>query len=598
LPRDRTDVIDVDYIAPDPVVAQRVVNTAVQVFQASNERTAKQQSVRRREFIEQQLHKMELLLAEAQAAHNSFRTAHKVYSSREKFQDQQQDLSGIDIRRQELGADRRMYSSMLDAFTGHQGGDLGSRLGALASSPGLGTNLIVAQLYAELGRLQAARDSLTAGTWSRSPDNPDVKRLDAMIRSTEGKILEAVRGQITGIDARIAALDSLRAMVAGQMASLPGTEAQESTLLAQVESYQKQAERLRNELQTAQIDEAAETGQVEIIDLAAFPGFRLGSGKAIKLIFAMLIGLGCGIGAAYIFENHRTVIRRRDELERVFAAPNLALVPRLFRAADGNGSALHATGRILQRFARGENGGGASIAASKASPELVTLSDARSNGAEAYRTLRTNLLFSAAVHRLRRIVITSPGPAEGKSLTAANLSIALAQQGHRVLLIDCDLRRSRIHKMFGEPQGPGLTDVLVGQRAISDAVRVTTVPGLSILPSGTHPPNPAELLGSDSMRTLLDKLSESYDLLVIDTPPLLAASDAAIISTISDGALVVVRAGRTERTALQTAIQQLATVGARVLGTVLNDPDAEVPKYARYYGYYYNNYYEYQNGVT
>jgi capsular exopolysaccharide synthesis family protein len=152
--------------------------------------------------------------------------------------------------------------------------------------------------------------------------------------------------------------------------------------------------------------------------------------------------------------------------------------------------------------------------------------------------------------------------------------------------------------MFGEPQGPGLTDVLVGQRAISDAVRVTTVPGLSILPSGTHPPNPAELLGSDSMRTLLDKLSESYDLLVIDTPPLLAASDAAIISTISDGALVVVRAGRTERTALQTAIQQLATVGARVLGTVLNDPDAEVPKYARYYGYYYNNYYEYQNGVT
>jgi non-specific protein-tyrosine kinase len=147
----------------------------------------------------------------------------------------------------------------------------------------------------------------------------------------------------------------------------------------------------------------------------------------------------------------------------------------------------------------------------------VTLSDARSNGAEAYRTLRTNLLFSAAVHRLRRIVITSPGPAEGKSLTAANLSIALAQQGHRVLLIDCDLRRSRIHKMFGEPQGPGLTDVLVGQRAISDAVRVTTVPGLSILPSGTHPPNPAELLGSDSMRTLLDKLSESYDLLVIHT---------------------------------------------------------------------------------
>jgi capsular exopolysaccharide synthesis family protein len=122
------------------------------------------------------------------------------------------------------------------------------------------------------------------------------------------------------------------------------------------------------------------------------------------------------------------------------------------------------------------------------------------------------------------------------------------------------------------------------------------VAGLDILPSGPLPPNPAELLGSSQMTNLLDQLSESYDLLLIDTPPLLAASDAAIVSRIVDGALVVVRAGRTEKSALQTGVQQLATVGARVLGTVLNDPDAEVPKYARYYGYYYNNYYEYTNG--
>ncbi|OLE96844.1 MAG: hypothetical protein AUG75_15425 [Cyanobacteria bacterium 13_1_20CM_4_61_6] len=196
-----------------------------------------------------------------------------------------------------------------------------------------------------------------------------------------------------------------------------------------------------------------------------------------------------------------------------------------------------------------------------------------------------------------RIVITSPGPEEGKSTTAANLAIAFAQQGHRVLLVDCDLRRTRIHKIFDETNLPGLTSVLVGGETIASAIRQTRVPGLNILPSGPLPPNPAELLGSAQMTALLDKLSENYDLLILDTPPLLAASDAAIVSRIVDGALVVVRAGRTERSALQTAVQQLATVGARVLGTVLNDPDAEVPKYARYYGYYYNNYYDYSNAT-
>jgi capsular exopolysaccharide synthesis family protein len=225
------------------------------------------------------------------------------------------------------------------------------------------------------------------------------------------------------------------------------------------------------------------------------------------------------------------------------------------------------------------------------------LSDARSSSAEAYRTLRTNILFSAAVRAVARVVITSPGPEEGKSTTAANLAIAFAQQGHRVLLIDCDLRRARIHKIFDDTHVPGLTSILVGGEPVPAAIRQTRVPGLNILPSGPLPPNPAELLGSSQMIKLLDVLSASYDMLILDTPPLLAASDAAIVSRIADGALVVVRAGRTEKSALQTGIQQLTTVGARVLGTVLNDPDAEVPKYARYYGYYYNNYYDYSNGI-
>lgn len=592
--RDRTDVIDVSYTAPEPALAQRVVNAAVEVFQSMNASAAKQESVRRRQFIAQQLDKVELLLADARQAHNAFRERERVYSSEDKFKAQQVDLGNIDLHRQELLADRGTYARLLDELQHRDSTQRTTeRLSALAASPGIADNPVVSQLFTQLVQYQGARDSLTTGTWGRAQDNPDIQRLNALIASTESRTINAVRANLSVIDARVAALDQEKSQVSAQMARLPAAEAEEATLLAQVETYSKESDRLRDELQSAEIAEAAEAGQIEIVDLATLPNVPLGSGRKPKVVLALLIGLALGVGAAYVRENYRPVIRRRDELQDAIALPNLALVPQI-RTGNGNGL-LYGPTRFLPRFARPHNGNGHALIDSSPA-ELVTLNAASSSGAEAYRTLRTNLLFSAAVQSLRCVTVTSPGPAEGKSTTAANVAIAFAQQGHRVLLIDCDLRRSRIHRMFNDSQTPGLTNVLAAGTQPSDAIRPTKVDGLMIMPSGATPPNPAELLGSVQMGALLEKLSSSYDMLILDTPPLLAASDAAILSRMSDGALVVVRAGRTERSALQTAIQQLGTVGARVLGTVLNDPDAEVPKYARYYGYYYNNYYEYQNG--
>ena len=220
----------------------------------------------------------------------------------------------------------------------------------------------------------------------------------------------------------------------------------------------------------------------------------------------------------------------------------------------------------------------------------MTSSDTRSGGAEAYRTLRTNLLFSAAVRSLRCLVITSAGPKEGKSTTAANLAVAFALQGQRVVLIDCDLRRPRIHNLFEMTQNPGLTNVLLGNSTLEDAMRSTRVPGLSVITSGSLPPNPVELLGSQQMRGLLERIES--DLVVLDTPPMLVASDAAVLARAADGVLMVVRAGRTQRGALQESAQQLAAIGARLVGTVLNDPDAEFAKHASYYQYYFHEYYD------
>jgi len=223
----------------------------------------------------------------------------------------------------------------------------------------------------------------------------------------------------------------------------------------------------------------------------------------------------------------------------------------------------------------------------------VTMHDSKSNGAEAYRTLRTNLLFSGAVSGVKRVVVSSASPREGKSTTISNLAVAMAQQGNKVLLIDCDLRRPRQHKIFDMPAEPGVTNVLMTPKSYQAAIRETFVENLSIMTSGPTPPNPAELLSSPQMTELLDNLSMVFDILLIDSPPLLAAADAAVLTRLADGAIVVVRAGQTQRHALESAFQQLTQVGARIIGTVLNDPSGEVPKYAAYYGYYYNNYYDY-----
>ena len=590
-PRERTDIIDVSYTAPDPQLAQRVANAAVRTFQAYSAQTAKQESVLRRQFIAQQLDKTEALLEDARAAYNAFRSREKVFSSQDKFRAQQADLSAIELHRQELVADRGTYTTLLAELQRAQGtGTSSDRLTALAASPGIATNAVVSQLFTQLLALQSARDSMTTGRWGSPANSPDVQRVDSLIASSERRVINALNANLSVTDARIAALDQRKAGVASGIATLPQAEATEATLLAQVTTYSRQVDRLRDELQSAEISEAAEVGQVEIVDLAMTDGVPIGTGRRPKLVLSLVLGLVLGTIVAYVMENYRPVIRRRDELEAALSLPNLALVPQLRRMENGRHGLLHAA-RFLPQRIRASNGTG--TAAALGETDLVTLNDVRSSGAEAYRTLRTNLLFSAAVRAVSRIVVTSPGPEEGKSTTAANLAIAFAQQGHRVLLIDCDLRRARIHKIFDETNLPGLTGILAGGESIPSAIKTTRVPGLNILPSGPLPPNPAELLGSTQMTALLDKLSENYDLLILDTPPLLAASDAAIVSRVADGALVVVRAGQTERSALQTAVQQLATVGARVLGTVLNDPDAEVPKYAPYYGYYYNNYYDY-----
>lgn len=208
-------------------------------------------------------------------------------------------------------------------------------------------------------------------------------------------------------------------------------------------------------------------------------------------------------------------------------------------------------------------------------------------GAEAYRMLRTNLLYSQSRDGLSTVLVTSAAPGEGKTTTAANLAIAFAQQGQRVLLIDCDLRRPRMHQVFNVDNTPGLNEVLTGKVSLRAAIQPTQVTNLSIVTAGSFADAPAELLSGERMRQLVGFASGAYDLVLLDTPPVLAAAESMALATLVDGVVLVVRAGQTDRQEARQAVRQLTDVGADLLGAVLNDPDSTAAQYGyRYYRYY------------
>jgi len=222
---------------------------------------------------------------------------------------------------------------------------------------------------------------------------------------------------------------------------------------------------------------------------------------------------------------------------------------------------------------------------------LVVLDDSRSFAAEAYRVLRSNLHYANPDAPIRRLLVTSAGEGEGKSTTVANLAVCFAQADRAVLLIDTDLRRPVINTLFRQPATPGLSSYLAGDALFDAAIQKTAVPNLSIIASGPTPPNPAELVGSRRMRELLDAASERFDMILLDSPPVLAVSDAGALVPMVDGVLLVVGSGQAARLALRRAKEAIQAVQGRIVGAVLNRFDASAQGYSRRYYDRYESYY-------
>ncbi|MBC7328595.1 polysaccharide biosynthesis tyrosine autokinase, partial [bacterium] len=342
--------------------------------------------------------------------------------------------------------------------------------------------------------------------------------------------------------------DALRRIVSeleGELSNLPEKEMQLANLQRDLEVAENLYTTLQQRLQEARIAEATTFGNVTMEENATLPHDPIYPRKRLNYTLGFLLAIALAIGGAVIAEYLDDAIKSPMDIERRCRTTLLAIIPR-FEASKSL---------------------------------LVALATQRSHASEAFRTLRSSLKFASLGKPLKTIVVTSPEPSEGKSTLAANLAIVFAQAGQKTLIIDADLRRPRVHDIFGLDRDVGLTNVLVGDMDVDSVIRETGIENLYAITCGPIPPNPAELLESEHMKQILDELKGKMDVIIIDSPLVMGLADAIILSSIADGTIIVARYNSTSRSAFNQARRMLEMAKANILGAVLNEMDVRRARY-------------------
>jgi len=310
------------------------------------------------------------------------------------------------------------------------------------------------------------------------------------------------------------------------------------------------------------LTEDMRTGNIRIVDGAEVPRYPVKPKKRLNIILAIIVGLVTGIGLAFFFEYLDNTIKIPEDVEKYLNIPFLGPVPLFSTKSKGD-------------------------IEDDTNPALVAFHSSKSTASESYRGIRTSILLSSAESAPQVILITSVGPLEGKTITTANLAVTMAQAGSKVIILDCDMRRPKMHKLFGVVRDQGISNLLVESSDVKRAIFHTRIPNLDVIPCGTIPPNPSEILGSTRMASLLNVLRKKYAHILIDSPPSTAVTDAVVLSKFVDGVVLVIRADSTVREIAKNCVAQFGTVGANILGVVLNGVDIGRDSYYYYQYYYY-----------
>ena len=438
---------------------------------------------------------------------------------------------------------------------------------SLDAFPAVLQNSYIQQLKIELGNAQRQYAQMSQTLGERHPDminaRSAMQATQARLQSEVAKVVDSVHASYVAAQATETSL--VQAFEAQKQEALAQNErgVELGVLQREAESNRQIYEILMQRSKETGITGELRTNNIRVLDAAEVPRVPVWPNRTAEIRNSILIALTAAIGLVAMFELFDNRIKLPDEILSYLGLSLLGVVPTV------------------------------SLKNGASSPRPLINGEIPGEFAEAFRLVRTNVLFSAFEQGSRSIVVTSPGIGEGKTSVATNLAIAIAQAGQRVLLVDADMRRPQVHDAFGRELDPGLSNLIVGNVSASEVVKLSAVSGLWILPAGMIPPNPAEILASKRFKSLIKQLEEHFDWVIVDSPPVLAVADASVIAHAVSRVLLVVRAEMTGRGDARAAIERLEAVGAQFAGAVLNNVDTARHRYyyAPFYRHDYGSYY-------
>src|ERR1700674_1508085 len=578
-----TRIIEIRYRSPDKNVAARVVNTLANTYVEQNFKTRFESTMQASDWLSKQLVDLQIKVETSQEKLVQYQKQHEILGIDEK---QNITTAKLDELNRELTSAESARMEKESIYHLAQAGDSDS-IAAAANVDGAKGSSASSALLEKLREQQADLKIQVAQLSTQfGPSYPklaqlssQLKEVDEQIQAETRKVAARLRGDYLAAVQRESMLRSALEQQKQQANKLNESAIEYSLLKRDVDANQTLSEGLLEKLKEAGVTAGLRSNNFRIVDVARVPTSPSGPNLLRNLAFALALGLSTGIGLAFLLDSMDNTVRTPEQAQVISALPSLGMIPLGSRSSREVGS--------RQKLA---------LASSKEAVELVTQSRPRSQIAESYRALRTSLLLTFAGGPPKVILITSALPEEGKTTTSVNSAIVLAQKGTRVLLIDADLRRPSIHKTLGMGPKIGISNVLTGSATLQQAIIPSTIlPDLFILPAGTPPPNPAELLASNKMKNVLEELRKQYDHIVIDTPPTLSVTDAVVMSTSADAVVLVIRSGHTTKPALRRARDILLQVNARVCGVLVNAVDLNSPDYYYHYEYqgkYGHGYYQ------
>jgi polysaccharide biosynthesis transport protein len=564
-----TNLVKIKFSHSDPELAQKVANTLAEVFVNNNLARATAGSTKTEDILAQEIAKLQSKIKRDQEAQFNYAKNHNL------------PLTSDPRNNLEVSRLATLSSQLLEAE--NETKDLKAKYEAARdqsdpmSIPDVQNSKRIDMLRERISQLIEKRDSLLV---VYTPEWPEVKKLEAQIKPIEDELAKAPTEIVSSMKRRYEAAATKERSLRRSYDQQKGTTTQQTRdqidLIAFTQDLETNKQYLNTLLQRQRevsVNQGAPPNDVVIATPSRLPKTPIGPPRLRNILIAFLLSLAAGIGLAFLLDFLDDTVKSIEDVDRYLHIPALALIP----ASKGDRARLIGIP-------------GAPAGSPSETTALAMIDDARSPIAESYRHLRTSLLLSSAGQPPKTILVTSSQPSEGKTTTAINTAFMLAQTGAEVLIVDCDLRRPRLHAHFDVPNARGLTNWLSGETDVDGLLQsYEKQPNLKLLTSGPVPPNPAELLGSDEMRKLLGTLGERFAHIIIDSPPVISFTDASILSTMADGVVLVVHGGKSSRAVVRRAKQQLLDVGAHLFGVVLNNVKLETQDY--YYSGYYASYY-------